>query len=131
MLGEMLGEGRGKITGQRVLPDGKVEVSFQQSNKILGVETTEIGTYTSEMRPDGTLCGEGQGVEMTKDGETAMWKGSGVGRFTRPGAASYRGAIYYQTTSKKQLARLNGVAAVFEYETDENGNTSGKFWEWK
>jgi len=130
MLGEMLGEASGKMSGQRVLPDGKVEISFQQSGKILGVETTEIGTYTSEMRADDTLFGEGQGVDMTKDGETAMWKGPGVGKFTRPGAISYRGAIYYQTTSKK-LARLNGIAIVFEYETDENGNTSGKFWEWK
>jgi hypothetical protein len=130
VLGEMLGEARGKITCQRVLPDGKVEASFQQSGKILGVETTQIATYTSEMRADGTLFGEGQGTDMTKDGDAAMWKASGVGRFTGPGAVSYRGAMYYQTTSKK-LARLNSVAAVFEFETDEKGNTSGKYWEWK
>ncbi len=131
MLGEMLAEERGKITAQKVLPDGKVEVSFQATGKILGMDETSIVTYSSEMRPDGTLYGEGQGVLMTKDGDTASWKGSGVGKFAgRGGAVSFRGAIYYQTTSPK-LSRLNSVAAVFEYETDENGNTHGKSWEWK
>ena len=130
MLGEMAGEARGKVTAQRVLAGGRVEVSFQQSGKILGAEAVELGTYVSEMRTDGTLFGEGQGVDMFKDGETAMWKGSGVGKFTGPGAVSFRGAIYYQTASQK-LARLNSVAAVFEYESDENGNTHAKIWEWK
>ena len=131
MLGEMIGEERGKTSGQKVLPDGKVEVSFEATGKILGFETTDMGTYLSEMMPDGTIWGEGQGIEITKDGEMASWKGTGVGRFTgKGGATSFRGAIYYRTSSQK-LARLNGIAVVFEYETDENGNTHGKSWEWK
>ncbi len=61
----------------------------------------------------------------------ASWTGQGVGKFTGRGSAvSFRGAVYYQTTSAK-LAHLNNIAVVFEYETDENGNTHGKFWEWK
>jgi len=130
MLGEMLGEVRGKVTGQRVLQDGKVEVSFQQSGKVLGVDLSEMGTYSTELRSDGTLFGEGQGVHMYANGNTAAWKGGGVGKFTRPGAVSFRGAIYFQTKSEK-LARLNTVAVVFEYEADENGNTHAKVWEWK
>jgi hypothetical protein len=56
---------------------------------------------------------------MTEDGEMATWRGQGVGRFTGRGrAVSYRGAIYYQTTSER-LARLNGIAVVFEYDSDE------------
>ncbi len=46
------------------------------------------------------------------------------------GAASWRGAIYYQTESER-LERLNGVAGVFEFEVDQEGNTRGKVWEWK
>lgn len=135
MLGEMIGEFRGKVTGNRVLPSEgqapKVETSFQQSGKILGVEATDMGTYWSAVRAGGSLYGEGQGVTMTKDGEMAAWTGNGVGRFTgRSSAVSFRGAIYYQTSSAK-LARLNSVAIVFEYETDENGNTHAKFWEWE
>lgn len=134
MLGEMIGEVRGKITGNRVLPsDGapKVEASFQQSGKLLGAEITDMGTYFSVARAVGGLYGEGQGVTMTKEGEMASWKGQGVGRFIGRGSAvSFRGAIYYQTMSAK-LARLNNIAVVFEYEVDENGNTHAKFWEWK
>jgi hypothetical protein len=53
----------------------------------------------------------------------------GVGKLIG-GAVSYRGAVYYTTTSPK-LSRLNTVAAVFEFEADENGNTHTKSWEWK
>jgi hypothetical protein len=49
---------------------------------------------------------------------------------TGPGlAASWRGAIYYQTTSPR-LARLNGIAGVYEFEVDENGKTTDKIYEW-
>jgi hypothetical protein len=135
MLGEMIGETRGKITGNRVLPsDGqapKIESSFQESGKMFGMEVTDMGTYWSVTRAGGMLYGEGQGITMIKDGEMASWTGQGVGKFTgRGGAVSFRGALYYQTSSSK-LARLNSVAVVFEFEVDETGNTHGKFWEWK
>jgi hypothetical protein len=135
MLGEQIGEVTGQITGMRVLPDeghgAKVEVSFQQSGTLLGVHVNDMGTYISVTRPDGTLFGDGQGVTMTEDGEMATWRGQGVGRFTgRGGAVSYRGAVYFQTTSER-LAQLNSMAVVFEYESDESGKTTAKDYEWK
>ena len=135
MLGEMIVSERGKITGMRVLPsegpNPKVEVSFQGNGKLLGVEHTEMGTYHSVLTPAGVFHGYGQGIIMTKDGETVTWTGEGVGKPKGQGtAASWRGAIYYQTSSQR-LARLNSVAAVFEFEVDENGNTDSKVWEWK
>ena len=135
MLGEMIGEFKGKITGYRVLPSEgmypKVETSVQMSGKLLGVDATNLVTYLSVMRPGGELYGEGQGVIMTKDGENLTWIGHGVGRFTGRGSAvSFRGDNYLQTASAK-LARLNSVAVVFEYEADENGNTHVRIWEWK
>jgi hypothetical protein len=133
MLGELIGELRGKRTGRRVLsttPGFRVEVSFEDSGKLLGIEVNEIVSYWSEVRPDGSLYGEGQGVSITKDGETATFKGQGVGKFVGGGAVSYRGAVYYSTASPK-LARLNTVAAVFEFDVDANGNTHTKSWEWK
>jgi hypothetical protein len=70
-------------------------------------------------------------IAMTDQGEVVTWRGQGVGRFTGHGmAVSWRGAIYYQTTSER-LARLNGIAAVFEYEADESGKTADKTYEWK
>jgi hypothetical protein len=133
MLGEQIGESRGKRTGRRVLPvdNGfKVEVSFESASKVLGVDANEVGTYTSTSRPDGTLYGEGQGVLVGSDGSTATWKGAGVGKFVGGGAVSYRGAVYYSTASPK-WTRLNSVAAIFEFEVDAEGNTHSKLWEWK
>ncbi len=48
----------------------------------------------------------------------------------KDGSASYRGAIYYQTTPPK-LSRLNKVAVLFEYAVDADGNTHSEYWEWK
>lgn len=135
MLGDKLGEERGQITGFRVLPseggNPTVEVSFQASGQLLGVDVTDAGTYSSTLTPAGILSGSGQGIITTSDGEVITWSGGGLGRFTGRGSAvSWRGAIYLQTTSQK-LARLNTVAVVFEYEVDENRNTHTQTWEWK
>jgi hypothetical protein len=135
MLGEMINEEWGKITGIRVLPsDGeapKVEASFQASGKLLGIETTDMGTYHSTLLPNGTMRGTGQGVVMTRAGETATWTGEGVGKPTGQAmAASWRGAIYFRTSSPS-LTRLNGIAVLFEYDVDAEGNTHSKNWEWK
>ena len=133
MLGDMIGEMHGKRTGRRVLkPEGaglKVEVSFEGSGKILGIDANEIGTYWSATRPDGNLYGEGHGAIVSHTGDLATWVGAGVGQF-KGGAVTYRGAVYYQSASPK-FARLNSVAAVFEYEVDAQGNTHSKQWEWK
>ena len=98
MLGEKIGEGTGKVTSRRVLPNPggapKMETSFEASGKLLGVDETETGTYWSAVRPDGTLYGEGQGILMGKGGEVATWVGSGSETIKKDGAVSYRGAIY-------------------------------------
>ena len=66
MLGEMIGEEQGKITGIRVLPsegqNPRMEVSFQASGRLVGVETTTMGTYISTLMPNGVFNGVGQGV---------------------------------------------------------------------
>jgi hypothetical protein len=134
MLGDKIGEMSGKINSQRVLanPGGgpKMETSFQASGTLLGINVKETGTYCTVVRQDGTLYGEGQGVTRTKDGKIATWTGHGVGTMKKDGTASYRGALYYQTTPTR-LARLNKVALLFEYEVDTDGNTRSEYWEWK
>ncbi|MBI4442424.1 MAG: hypothetical protein HY649_03490 [Acidobacteria bacterium] len=134
MLGELLGEEKGKITGNRVVRSGaggpRIEITFQVTGKILGKEYKNIGTYWSAMRPGGFMYGEGQGMLMTKDGDSVVWVGQGTGHFTAKGGMQWRGAIYFETGSQK-LARLNGVAAIYEHEADANDNCSTKYWEWK
>jgi hypothetical protein len=134
MLGELISEAAGRRTARRVIsgPGGgqRVEVSFEDSGKLLGFDANNIGTYWAEVRPDGTLYGEGQGINITSEGEMVSWKGSGTGVFRGGGAVGYRGAIHFFSTSPK-LARLNSVAGVFEFEVDAAGNTQAKMWEWK
>jgi hypothetical protein len=132
MLGELIGEWTGKRVVRRVVSVTPitVEVSFEQVGKILGINCMEFGTYTSSPQADGSLYGQGQGLITTMDGDMITWRGSGVGKFKERGALSYRGTVYYQTTSQK-LARLNGMAAAFEYDVDAEGKSTNKVWEWK
>lgn len=134
MLGELIGEFRGKRAPRRVVSTGGggflIEVSFESTGKIFGLDCTEIVTYTSGPRPDGSLFGEGNGIVLAPTGEVATWKGAGVGSVKPDGTVGYRGAIYYSSASPA-LARLNSVAAVFEFDADAGGNTHSKVWEWK
>jgi hypothetical protein len=119
MLGEQIGETKGKRLVRRVLSvdPPTAEVSFEDSGHMLGVATTGIGSYTSVVGADGSIHGEGQGMNMTDDGEAITWTGSGVGRFGPGGSISYRGMLFFRTASQK-LARLNGTCGAFEYEVD-------------
>ena len=95
MLGDVLGESKGKRIVRRVLSSDplKVEVSFEDTGTMLGVATNGMGTYTSEARPDGSLYGEGQGAMIKGDGEPITWRGSGAGKLLPGGALSYRGIL--------------------------------------
>ena len=120
----------------RVLPSQpghgpKMELTFQSTGKILGMDFNNIGTLQSVPKSEGVLYFEGQGSVTTKDGEMAPWTTQGVGKPTGPGmATSLRGTVLFQTSSQK-LARLNTMCVIVEAETDENGNLSAKLWEWK
>ncbi len=132
MLGEQISETKGKRIVRRVISTdpATVEVSFEDSGQMLGVPTTGMGTYTSVVREDGSLYGQGEGLSMTQDGEGFTWKGTGVGKFGPGGSVSYRGMLFFRTTSEK-LARINNACGAFEYDVDPSGNTISKVWEWK
>jgi hypothetical protein len=109
-----------------------METSFSASGKYRGVEATETGTDWSSPRPGGAIYGEGQGVLMSKVGqEMATWTGQGMGRFISPGKIRFVGSLFFNTASAGKLAFFNNLVGVFEYESDEIGNTSSKVWEWK
>jgi hypothetical protein len=136
MLGDQISEEKGKISSQRVLGvEGgmpKMETSFSATGNYRGVGTTATVTYWASPRPGGAIYGEGQGVLMSKDGqEMATWTGQGIGRFTSPGKTRLTGSLFFKTPSTGKLAFLNNLVGVFEYESDESGNTSAKVWEWK
>ena len=125
MSGEKIGEGKGVRGVRRVLctePHFKVEASFEDTMKLLGVDGVNLGTYVSTTKPDGSLEGIGEGVFATLDGEFVTWKGMGVGRITGAGSVHYSGVLSYSTKSAK-LAKLNSIAASFEFEVDAAGKT--------
>jgi hypothetical protein len=134
MLGEQIGEEKGKITSQRVLDvDGpKMEISFSGNGKYRGVEATVTVTYWSAPRSGGAMYGEGKGLLMSGDGQDMVtFTGQGMGRFVGRGRIRFVGSVFYSATSTGKLAFLNNMVAIFEHEVDESGNISNKFWEWK
>ena len=132
MLGELIGETRGKRIVRTVLSSTpfKVQVSFEDAGKMVGVDVTGFGSYTSEVRPDGSIYGEGNGIYMSGPGEAITWTATGIGKFLENGTVSYRGMLYYRSASPK-FAKLNNVAGAFEYESTAAGETHSKVWEWK
>ena len=134
MLGDLLYEETGQVTSIEVLPpeEGAVvlKVSLQAAGSIQGVEHTSIWTYKSTTRADGSIFGQGQGVLTTADGDVVHLLGRTSDQSGGPGSAThYRGAFHFQTKSEK-FARLNGMAAVFEYDVEADGSSKAKVWEW-
>jgi hypothetical protein len=73
MLGQLLFESRGRITGQRVLSveNGipKFEISITGTGIFTGcLEVSTTWTYWAIQRSDGTYYSQGQGVIMTREG---------------------------------------------------------------
>ena len=134
MFGEKLGDVRGQNITTRILPDigtgPRMEITDQASGTLCGVHVTSTVTYVGTLRANGTISGEGTGVVMTEDGESATFRGAGVATFTRPGATQWTGALFYETTSQK-LSQLNGIAVPFEYSVDEGGKSEAQFYAWK
>jgi hypothetical protein len=131
MFGKNIGEGTGHRGIRKVLstqPTFKVEVSFEESSKLMGVEGMNMGTYTATTKPDGSLEGVGEGVFATLDGEFVTWRGMGVGRFVEAGAVHYTGMLSYSTASAK-LIKLNAITAMFEFEVDASGKTRSKIYD--
>jgi hypothetical protein len=137
MLGELLFESKGKITGQRVLSvdDGipKFEISISGTGIFTGsLEVNTNWTYWAIQRPDGTSHSRGQGVIMTTDGrEVATATGRAEGKMIKSGKLRFVGAIFYEAHSENKLAFLNHLVGVNEYEVDAQGNYEHKLWEWK
>jgi hypothetical protein len=134
MLGELIYEQRGKISGYRVLDtEGPtVETTISGTGIMKGVDVTDIVTYWS--RPSesdrNVFYAEGQGIILSKEGEMASWKGYGIGHYNNRSRAD-RGSVILSSKSEGKLSFINNTIGVFEYEADENGNTVGKIWEWK
>ena len=137
MLGQLLFESRGRITGQRVLSVENGTPKFEMSIAGTGIFTGSLEvntnwTYWAIQRSDGTSYSQGRGVIMTRDGrEVATATGRAEGKKIELGKTRYVGAIFYETYSENRLAFLNHLMGVNEYEVDALGNYEHRLWEWK
>ena len=128
MLGELIGEFKGKNTGWRVLPDGKVETTAQGTGKLLGMDVWMVSTTVGTMA-NGVFMGDVNSMMTTMTGDLVMMKGNAVAWSTGNGGTTRVATIH--TTTAQKLARLNKVLGVYEIDTDMENNFSGKIWEWK
>ena len=131
MLGELIGEFKGKVTGVRILPEGKTEMSIHGSGKIIGIDATYASTGVFTHLDNNVLMEVGNGLITTIDHDFAAMNIMRISVSTGKGrVASFRDASYYFTKSEK-LSQLNKVIGVSEFETDEKGDWILKVWEWK
>jgi len=132
MIGDQIAESKGKRLVRRVISVNPptAEVSFEDAGTALGIATNGMGTYTSTIEPDGSVHGNGQGLMMTAEGDAVTWTGTGVGKFGPGGSVSYRGMLFFRSTSPK-FSKINNGCGAFEFEVDGSGNTSSKIWHWK
>lgn len=128
MIGDLIGEFKGRNTGYRVLPDGEMETSSQGTGKILGTDAFIVSTATGTME-NGVFVGEENSVITTMEGESVFLRGIVIGLPSEKGGSS-RGASY-QITDSQKLMRLNKVIGLHEYETAMDDTWTGKVWEWK
>jgi len=83
MLGDFIGELKGKITGQRVLSVDRprMETSISASGNLRGAQVTETLAYVASQTSKGVLHGIGNGLIMSTEGELITYAGEGIGKF--------------------------------------------------
>ncbi len=134
----MLGEHVGSMAGpsqMKALPaiNGMpcAETTATTAGTLAGVEVQSMATYQATMRADGSWQGEcpNSGVVMTADG-VATFSATGVGSPTEDGGFVFKGVVYFQTAAPS-LSSLNGIAVVYDWTVDANGEATWELWEWK
>src|SRR5690349_24929063 len=105
-LGDLAFEETGKFAGIRVLPDGKVEATYQGTGKLFGADYSSI--YSGVATPHGvTMIVEFNGNCTSKDRDTVSVLVHGRGRPTGFGLkSSWLGGVILQSSTPK-FARLN------------------------
>ncbi len=137
MLGQKIGEEKGRVTSRRVLPGEdprylKMEISFEAEGTVLGLQGGNIGTYTIFNRVGSQIYGEGQGIFMAKDGTSAIWNGHGVGLPTGDGmGVKFAFSVAYQADPNGPLAALNNVLVIGEHTAAGDGSATSTLYEWK
>jgi len=135
----MLGEKVGSISGptsMQAIPAVDGNPAFETvasglSGTLAGTDVTSFATYSAAMRDDGSFYGEcpNSGVIMAADG-VGTFRATGIGSPTDDGGFAFKGVVYFESAAAS-LSSLNGVAVVYDWNVDANGDASWDLWEWK
>jgi hypothetical protein len=135
MLGEVIGEANGTVTGIEVVSveqgSPKLKVSCRGSGKAMGVAFTDLLTFTRVEKAEGIILGSGEAVWLTEDGEVCTWKGFGIGKPSGVGGGEMDACCGWFQTKSAKLAILNSIACLVEFELDDYGNYHHTTYEWK
>src|SRR5262249_12832627 len=132
MLGDKIGEERGKVTSRRALKSGdphylKLEISFESQATVYGIPCMSMGTYEGFERISGQLYGVGQGMIRTHDGDGAIWHGHGAGTPSPGGGGSFVASAASQASPQGKLARLNHVLVLVEHTASGDGSVKSTY----
>jgi hypothetical protein len=136
-LGKLLFEEKGKQTEARVIADKeepRTEVIGSGTMKLSGSDTTTIWTRVVAFGNNGIGYSQGNGWIYLDNRVIATYTVSSVVKPNGPDVASSRGVSSIRCSSydnPKISSVIDGVAAVYELEQDNDGNYSAKYWEWK
>lgn len=133
MLGQQLGEIKGKVTGHRVLDADELitENSVSATGTLAGTQVNITLTYVGKPISKGIFHGQGNGIVMTNEGDIASYTGEAIGKIDSSRKIFWRGSLFYKSSGTGKLAALNNLVAVLEAQIDAEGNFSEKTWEWK
>ena len=136
-LGELLYEERGKQTSAETIMDAEeplTEVTGIGNMKLKDVDVTTNWTLLVTFGNNGIGYSQGKGSMYLDNKEVASYTTSCITKPNSPDVASSSGIMRIRCSSydnPKISSLLDGMAAVYELEQDNDGNYSAKFWEWK
>jgi hypothetical protein len=135
-LGELLYEERGKQTSARTIIEAKeplTEVTGTGNMKLKDMDVTTNWTLQVTFGNNGIGYSQGNGSMYLDNKEVASYAMSSITKPDSPDIASSRGISRIRCSSSYdgKISSLDGTAAVYELEQDNEGNYTAKFWEWK
>jgi hypothetical protein len=137
-LGELLYEERGKQISVQTIMEAEqplTEVTGTGNMKLKDIDVTTNWTLQVTFGNNGIGYSQGNGSMYLDNKEVASYTMNSITKPNNPDIASSRGisrircSSFYDNPEISSL--LDGTAAVYELEQDNDGNYTAKFWEWK
>lgn len=75
------------------------------------------------------LYSEGQGILTTQEGSMATYTQQASGEITADGRVIFRGSMFFSSSTPGELAFLDNLVGIYDYESDLAGNAKRIVWE--